>query len=91
MVRLGESNMNSAQASPSRQDVAVSAIFMHERYDPVTYLNDIAILQLKEKITNWTDMIRPICIATEPPNLEGKMATVAGIQTYLLKLYEMKI
>lgn len=83
MVRLGESNMNSAQASPSRKDVVVSAIFMHERYDPVTYLNDIAILQLKEKITNWTDMIRPICIATKPPNLEGKMATVAGILTHL--------
>ena len=79
MVRLGESNMNQKYASPSRRDVAVSAIFMHEDYDEGENSNDIAILQLSEKIEKWTDFIRPICLATEPWNLEGKKATVAGI------------
>ncbi len=75
MVRLGESNMNSSQASPSRRDAAVSKIFMHENYDPVIHVNDIAILQLKERI-GWTVMIRPICLPTKAPlNFERKMAT----------------
>ena len=78
MVRLGESNMNNSEASPSRRDVAVSAIFMHEGYDNSTQLNDIAILQLKERINRWTRMIRPICLPTEPFDFEGKNATVAG-------------
>ena len=79
MVRLGENNMNSSQASPSRRDVAVSAIFRHEGYDEKTMMNDITVLKLKEKIANWSDMIKPICLPTKLLNLEGKMATVAGI------------
>ena len=95
MIRLGESNMNSSDPSPSRRDVAVSAIFMHEGYDEETMMDDIAIIQLKEKIRNWTDMIRPICLATEPWNLEGRMATAAGIfpwfylPKHLISLLEM--
>jgi len=72
--------MNIKYASASRRDVAVSAIFEHEDYyDDKTAMNDIAIVQLEDEIENWTDFIRPICLATEPWNLEGKKATVAGI------------
>ncbi len=85
MVRLGESNMNSTHASPSRRDVAVSKIFKHEGYDEKTFINDIAILQLKEKM-DWNKLIRPICLPTAAAalNLEGNMATVAGIFTFFL-------
>ena len=89
MVRLGESNMNQKYASPSRRDVAVSAIFMHEGYDPNTDFNDIAILQLKERI-DWTDMIRPICLPTAAPlNFEGKIATLAGTHHTFFYLYQI--
>ena len=79
-VRLGESDMDSGYVkSASRRDVAVSAIFLHEDFDEMTFKNDIAILTLEDEIENWTDFIRPICLATEPWNLEGRMATAAGI------------
>ncbi len=86
MVRLGESNMNSSHASPSRRDVALSAIFMHEDYNPDTQINDIAILQLKVELANWTRIIRPICLPFEPLNYEGKNATVAGKPIHSLAL-----
>lgn len=87
MVRLGENNMNSKNASPSRRDIRVSAIIIHEDYDKKTKLNDIAILQLEERIGNWTNMIRPISLPTKAhSNLEGRKATVAGIPcTFYLK------
>jgi len=82
MVRLGESSLNSTYVSPSRRDVAVSAIFSYDEDTNVflSPINDIAILQLKEKIV-WTEMIRPICLPTAESalNLEGRVATVAGI------------
>ena len=88
-VRLGDSKMDSSQASSSRRDVAVAAIFMHEGYDNKTAFNDIAILQLKERI-DWTDMIRPICLPTAAPlNFEGKIATLAGTHHTFLYLYQI--
>ncbi len=83
MVRLGESSLNSTHVSPSRRDVAVSKIFRHEGFNDKTMINDIAILQLKEKIA-WNDMIRPICLPTAASalNLGGRKATVAGIHTF---------
>ena len=82
MVRLGESNMNNSQASPSRRDVAVSKIFVHEGYNEKTKVNDIAILQLTETIV-WNDKIRPICLPKAATlNLEGRMATIAGMPTF---------
>ena len=79
IVRLGESKKNSSQANPSRQDIKVSAIFMHDGFNHDTKMNDIAILQLKEKIKS-TDMVRPICLPSAAPlNLDGKKATIAGI------------
>ena len=87
-IRLGETEMDSGYTrSPSRRDVAVSAIFLHESYDELTMVNDIAIIQLQEKIEKWTDFIRPICLATEPWNLEGRMATAAGISIPFIKTY----
>jgi len=77
---MGENTMDPGyMRSPSRRDVSVSAMFQHEYYSNYMLTNDIAILQLKDKIEYWTDMIRPICLATEPWILEGRMATVAGI------------
>jgi len=82
MVRLGESNMNNSQASPSRRDIAVSKIFVHEGYIEKIMMNDIAILQLTEIIV-WNDKIRPICLPKAATlNLEGRMATVAGIRSF---------
>ena len=86
MVRLGESNINSSPASSSRRDVAVSKNFVHEGYEYVNEMytiNDIAILQLKERI-DWNDMIRPICLPTAAAslNLGGRMATIAGMPIF---------
>lgn len=79
MVRLGEINMDMENVSSSRQDIAVSKIFVHEGHNLRKHINDIAILQLKDPI-NTTEMVRPICLPTTaaPLDLEGRMATVAG-------------
>jgi len=91
MVRLGDNNMNTKNASPSRRDIGVWAIIIHEGYDKKTKLNDIAILQLEESIDNWTDMIRPIRLPTEAHNLVGRKATVAGIPSTLFSNFYQKI
>ena len=76
-IRLGEYDFGE-KTSATRRDFAVAAIHMHERYDPVTYLNDVAIIKLKDKVGNWTESVRPICLPSETSNLDGKNATVAG-------------
>ena len=77
-MRLGESNSGSSQASLWRRDVAVSKIFVHEGYDENINppKNDIAIIQLKERI-DWSDMIRPICL----PTSAASVLNLGGIQT----------
>lgn len=77
-MRLGEYNFREKD-STSRRDFTLSAIYMHEKYDPVTYVHDIAIIKLKEKMNEWTDAIRPICLPTPGiGSLDGKSTTVAG-------------
>ena len=42
--------MSNEQTSASRIDHSVAAIYMHERYDPSTYVNDVSILKLEKKV-----------------------------------------
>ena len=91
MVRLGESNMDMDHPSDSRRDVAVSKIFVHEGHDLRKHINDITILQLKDRV-DLNHMIRPICLPTATAralNFDGKMAKVAGLpclNSYLIQL-----
>ena len=77
-VRLGEYDFS--KASKWRKDFAVDPIFVHEEYNSKSQDNDIALIQLKEKI-GFNSMIWPICL---PPSnldysvLEGESAYVAG-------------
>ena len=75
-VRLGEFDFNE-QTSASRIDHSVAAIYMHERYDPSTYVNDVSILKLEKKV-NFTDYVRPICRPHLDIFIDNQSAFVAG-------------
>uniref|UniRef100_A0A1B6GZ11 Peptidase S1 domain-containing protein n=1 Tax=Cuerna arida TaxID=1464854 RepID=A0A1B6GZ11_9HEMI len=70
-VRLGDLDLNDAVVDgASPLDVRVENTIMHEHYDRVTRLNDIAIIKIKEKV-QFTDLIRPICLP--PPEFRTNM------------------
>ena len=75
-IRLGEHDFNE-KTSASRVDFSVASIFMHERYDPSTYENDVTILRLTEKVT-FTDHVRPICRPSLDILIDNQSAYVAG-------------
>ena len=76
-VRLGEwqistendcdkSTYTNFWSDPYR-DFVVEETFPHENYDPQSgnQHNDIALLRLSEKINNYTQFIRPICLTID--------------------------
>lgn len=67
-VRAGESNFASDQGT--KQEVAVSEIFVHPEYDNHTVDNDIALLKLEHPL-ELDDFVWPICL----PSQEEQMAT----------------
>ena len=66
------------------QTFTLASMKIHERYDDVTFENDIAILKLAKPVT-FTRNIRPICLPKEALSREefnakfaGKKATAMG-------------
>jgi len=74
-VRLGEFDFN--VNSTFEVDFAVEKIISHSAYNRRTYVNDIAILKLKEPIT-FTGRIKPLCLPSKGVDVTGKSATQAG-------------
>ena len=50
---------------------------VNERYNPSTYQNDIALLELSEPV-NYKQHIIPVCLPTKRDNYTGSLATVTG-------------
>ena len=76
-VRLGEWQVSTERdcdtstytynCSDPHRDFVVEKTFPHENYNPQSgnQHNDIALLRLSEKIINFTDFIRPICLTID--------------------------
>lgn len=62
-IRLGDHDLNKEDDLPSgtTKDVKVSKITRHTDFDPKTYKNDIAILQLEEDVS-FSEYIAPVCL-----------------------------
>lgn len=70
-VRLGEHDLtqnpdcvffgNSKACLDPPLDVPVEKVIVHEEFDAFTFLNDIALIRLKDPV-QFTDWIRPICL-----------------------------
>ena len=50
---------------------------VNENYNPATYQNDIALLELSEEVV-YRQHIVPVCLPSKGDNFTGKTATVTG-------------
>uniref|UniRef100_A0A224YH81 Tick serine protease n=1 Tax=Rhipicephalus zambeziensis TaxID=60191 RepID=A0A224YH81_9ACAR len=57
--------------------VEASKMLMHKNYDATTYMNDIALLEMKYPFTFGKD-VSPICLQMAPVSIVGKDAVAAG-------------
>ncbi|XP_066153845.1 chymotrypsin-C-like [Euwallacea fornicatus] len=66
--------------SPGLQNRHVDKIFVHSKYNPQSFGNDIAVLKLTEP-AHLSDYVRPVCLWEGPSSLElvvNQVGTVAG-------------
>lgn len=66
--------------TPGLQDKRVEKIFVHPKYVPHNFSNDVAVLKLTEP-AHLTNFVRPICLWEGPSQLElivKKVGTVVG-------------
>ncbi|KAF8789056.1 Serine protease 56 like protein [Argiope bruennichi] len=61
--------------------VEVKSIVPHPKYTPQTYVNDIALVELKEAI-DCKGIAKPICIPYKNLNKEGQELTISGWGKY---------
>lgn len=50
---------------------------VNENYNPATYQNDIALLELSEEVV-YRQHIVPVCLPAKGDNFTGKTGTVTG-------------
>lgn len=55
--------------TPGLQDKRVEKIFVHPKYVPHNFSNDVAVLKLTEP-AHLTNFVRPICLWEGPSQLE---------------------
>ena len=49
-MRVGEHDVNSEKDGASPQEILIAAKMPHEKFDSVSFQNDIAILKLSQKV-----------------------------------------
>lgn len=59
------------------EEFTVRRKVVNENYNPATYQNDIALLELSEEVV-YRQHIIPVCLPTKGDNFTGKTATVTG-------------
>ena len=76
-VRLGEWNVRDQSEKLPHEDHDIRSKTVHEKYNPATFQNDIALIRL-EKPAIYKQHIVPVCLP--PPNVKyvGERATVVG-------------
>lgn len=78
-VRLGDHNLKghtSFEPFP-HEEFTVRRKVVNENYNPATYQNDIALLELSEEVV-YRQHIIPVCLPAKGDNFTGKTATVTG-------------
>ncbi|XP_048070909.1 mannan-binding lectin serine protease 1 isoform X2 [Ursus arctos] len=60
----------------NEQHLRVKRVFLHPLYDPNTFENDVALVELLESAV-LSDFVMPICLPQGPPQ-EGDMVIVSG-------------
>ncbi|XP_010852216.1 PREDICTED: mannan-binding lectin serine protease 1 isoform X2 [Bison bison bison] len=64
------------QSDENEQSLSVKQLFFHPLYNPNTYENDVALLELsRDPVLN--DFVMPICLPQRPPE-EGAVVIVSG-------------
>ncbi|XP_065798385.1 mannan-binding lectin serine protease 1 isoform X2 [Muntiacus reevesi] len=64
------------QSDENEQSLSVKQVFLHPLYNPKTYENDVALVELSRgPVLN--DFVMPICLPQGPPE-EGAMVIVSG-------------
>lgn len=76
-LRLGDYNLRGAIEKFSHEEFGVKRKVVNEDYNPATYQNDIALLELSQEVT-FKQHIIPVCLPKKGENFTGSMATVTG-------------
>lgn len=76
-VRLGDYNLKGQTETYPHEEFTVRRKVVNENYNPATYQNDIALLELSEEVV-YRQHIIPVCLPSKGDNFTGKTATVTG-------------
>uniref|UniRef100_W8BJ10 Serine protease easter n=1 Tax=Ceratitis capitata TaxID=7213 RepID=W8BJ10_CERCA len=84
-VRLGEWNTTTdvdcdIDCAPPHSDIDCPEIIIHDKYNPNTYKNDIALLRLEKSVAP-TKFIQPVCLpskSSQTRNYQNEEVEVAG-------------
>lgn len=77
IVRLGDHNIKSTDDRVQELDVEIGKFIVHEEYDNVKKVNDIALIELKTTVT-FTDKIRPACLLQDDEEIVANMKVTAA-------------
>ncbi|XP_062549587.1 transmembrane protease serine 9-like isoform X2 [Armigeres subalbatus] len=79
VVQLGQNNLY--ESSVHMREVLVGKITPHEAFDPLSKVNDIALLELTSTV-QFNDYIQPVCLPSKndlvDPNPVGEMGSIVG-------------
>ncbi|GJQ86789.1 hypothetical protein Trydic_g5581 [Trypoxylus dichotomus] len=74
---FGEYDISGDMGSRRPLSRNVKRVIVHRQYDPATFANDLAVLELEHPI-HFDQHIIPICLPREGEDFTGRMATVTG-------------
>ncbi|KAB0803373.1 hypothetical protein PPYR_00343 [Photinus pyralis] len=74
---FGEHDISGERESKRSLSRNVKRVIVHRNYDPVTFENDLALLELEHPVL-FDEHIVPICLPRESEDFTGRMATVTG-------------
>lgn len=76
-LRLGDYNLKGQTEKFAHEEFGVKRKIVNEQYNPATYQNDIALLELSQEV-DYKQHIVPVCLPSKDDNSTGRMATVTG-------------
>ncbi|XP_048505114.1 serine protease filzig isoform X2 [Athalia rosae] len=74
---LGEFDITGERESKTSVSRNVRRVIVHRNYDPATFENDLAVLELESPVQFDTHIV-PICMPEDKADFTGRMATVTG-------------
>uniref|UniRef100_W8AMR4 Serine proteinase stubble n=1 Tax=Ceratitis capitata TaxID=7213 RepID=W8AMR4_CERCA len=74
---MGEFDISGDLESKRAVTKNVKRVIVHRQYDPATFENDLALLELESPVQFDTHIV-PICMPNDQADFTGRMATVTG-------------